>query len=462
MPRPGLRPYECIRRAWHSDGHQPLRGTLIHEIFRLVNDLHSTSTRRKKEWQEKLPVVVLRAEEILYSKANSEGEYADVETLRSRLDDAVNTMIRREDGEEEGLYLVPCVEAALSLGCVPKKTPRSQRQSSSRHVLNVARRVAPAVRPAGKEDCTVGSVCMDNLCSLQAKHTCSTFGLMTQTMPMQGQDPQSTLNASSSFFGPIGAFWGPNSCHGCDMTSKILPKSTCFPEALDLHHPMLYPEQGALVQFLRETSASRFLNDLPLDVTLFSTPQKHFNVQELGPRELVNSAERLKARTGSRFLDGYALACPSDIQPLGINGRLSWDGYADNLQKTGDLGARSTLHDSMMSLSTKNDISCEGGSDLQVKECPLASVNGLTGSVPKADLCFTTTRCKGDKAPNNTAATLSANHNSRASYLGDHDLQLRLGPPIREPTSTSASPADISAPKRTRVDVLKQSTIQLL
>lgn len=34
MPRPGPRPYECVKRAWHSDRHQPIRGFLIKEIFR--------------------------------------------------------------------------------------------------------------------------------------------------------------------------------------------------------------------------------------------------------------------------------------------------------------------------------------------------------------------------------------------------------------------------------------------
>ena len=34
MPRPGPRPYECVRRAWHSDRHQPMRGSIIQQIFR--------------------------------------------------------------------------------------------------------------------------------------------------------------------------------------------------------------------------------------------------------------------------------------------------------------------------------------------------------------------------------------------------------------------------------------------
>lgn len=35
-------------------------------------EAHRAATRKNKEWQEKLPVVVLKAEEIMYSKANSE------------------------------------------------------------------------------------------------------------------------------------------------------------------------------------------------------------------------------------------------------------------------------------------------------------------------------------------------------------------------------------------------------
>ncbi|KAG4921840.1 hypothetical protein JHK86_050653 [Glycine max] len=39
---------------------------------RVVNDIHGFSTKKNKEYQEKLPLVVLRAVEIIYSKANSE------------------------------------------------------------------------------------------------------------------------------------------------------------------------------------------------------------------------------------------------------------------------------------------------------------------------------------------------------------------------------------------------------
>ena len=39
---------------------------------RVVNDIHGFSTKKNKEYQEKLPLVVLRVEEIIFSKANFE------------------------------------------------------------------------------------------------------------------------------------------------------------------------------------------------------------------------------------------------------------------------------------------------------------------------------------------------------------------------------------------------------
>ena len=42
-------------------------------MIRVINEVHSSVTKKNKEWKKKLPLVVLRAEEIMYSKANSEG-----------------------------------------------------------------------------------------------------------------------------------------------------------------------------------------------------------------------------------------------------------------------------------------------------------------------------------------------------------------------------------------------------
>uniref|UniRef100_A0A1J3IY13 Histone acetyltransferase n=1 Tax=Noccaea caerulescens TaxID=107243 RepID=A0A1J3IY13_NOCCA len=136
MPRPGPRPYDCIRRAWHSDRHQPVRGLLIQEIFRIVCEIHSQSTKKNTEWQEKLPVVVLRAEEIMYSKANSEAEYMDMKTLLDRTNDAINTIIRLDEATETGEFLKPCIEAALHLGCTPRRATRSQRNINPRCYLS--------------------------------------------------------------------------------------------------------------------------------------------------------------------------------------------------------------------------------------------------------------------------------------------------------------------------------------
>lgn len=41
-------------------------------LIRVVNEAHSAATKKNREWLEKLPTVVLKAEEIMYSKANSE------------------------------------------------------------------------------------------------------------------------------------------------------------------------------------------------------------------------------------------------------------------------------------------------------------------------------------------------------------------------------------------------------
>ncbi|KAI3825500.1 hypothetical protein L1987_06990 [Smallanthus sonchifolius] len=135
MPRPGPRTYECVRRAWHNDRHQPMRGSLIQEIFMLVNEIH----RKNKEWQDNLPIVVLKVEEIIYSKANSEAEYMDLKTLWDRANDAIKTIIRLDDTTktETGTFLHPCIEAALNLGCTPMRTSRSQRNNTSTCYLNI-------------------------------------------------------------------------------------------------------------------------------------------------------------------------------------------------------------------------------------------------------------------------------------------------------------------------------------
>ncbi|PWA87795.1 hypothetical protein CTI12_AA066110 [Artemisia annua] len=127
MPRHVPISYECVRRSWHCDGHQPIRGSIIQQIFRVVQENHSTFIKKNEEWQQKLPLLVLKLEEIMYSKANYEAEYLNPETLWERVNDGINTIIRKDESMEAREFLLPCVEAALNLGCVPARRSRSQR-----------------------------------------------------------------------------------------------------------------------------------------------------------------------------------------------------------------------------------------------------------------------------------------------------------------------------------------------
>ncbi|WZZ28180.1 hypothetical protein YC2023_011581 [Brassica napus] len=78
-------------------------------------EAHSAATKKNKEWQEKLSVVVFKADEIMYSKSNSEN-LADFGGL------TLTT--------ETGPLLPPCVEAALNLGCTAVRASISQRHSN--------------------------------------------------------------------------------------------------------------------------------------------------------------------------------------------------------------------------------------------------------------------------------------------------------------------------------------------
>ncbi|MBA0874867.1 hypothetical protein Goshw_023235, partial [Gossypium schwendimanii] len=109
MPRPGPRPYECGKRAWHSETHQLIRGSMVFD-FRLAIQTHSSATKKNKEWRDKILIVIVKAEEIMCSKANSENEYMNPETLWDRVNDAIDTIICRDESTETGELLPPCVE----------------------------------------------------------------------------------------------------------------------------------------------------------------------------------------------------------------------------------------------------------------------------------------------------------------------------------------------------------------
>ncbi|XP_020106235.1 uncharacterized protein LOC109722554 [Ananas comosus] len=240
MPRPGPRPYECVRRAWHSDRHQPMRGSLIQEIFRVANEAHSAATRKNREWQEKLPFVVFKAEEIMYSKANSEAEYMDLSTLWDRANDAIDTIIRKDDSSssssppvaneahsaatrknrewqeklpfvvfkaEEIMYSKACIEAALNLGCIPRRASRSQRHSNPGCYLSSTAKYSAPISLKIPDGSKVHPGMGMGMGSSSALH-------------LQSSSPDSTnLASSASWYSPVLRSAAPNSAPPCSLSS---------------------------------------------------------------------------------------------------------------------------------------------------------------------------------------------------------------------------------------------------
>lgn len=159
-----------------------MRGSLIQEIFRVVNEIHSEATKKNKEWQEKLPVVVLKSEEIMYSKANSEAEYMDLKTLLDRTNDAINTIIRLDESTETGELLPPCIEAALNLGCMPRRTSRSQRNNNPRCYLNTGIQEPSNVENVPQGNHLVQSQGMAPYCSFMKQTMSATQNLVFQNI----------------------------------------------------------------------------------------------------------------------------------------------------------------------------------------------------------------------------------------------------------------------------------------
>ncbi|XP_068648660.1 uncharacterized protein [Aristolochia californica] len=235
MPRPGPRPYECVRRAWHSDRHQPMRGSLIQEIFRVVNEIHSPTTKKNKEWQEKLPIVVLKAEEIMYSKANSEAEYMDLKTLWNRINDAINTIIRRDESTETGDLLQPCIEAALNLGCIPRRASRSQRHDTPRYLT-----------PQDSGETT----------SIQKAPEHTTYGVPHPLLPIQPTNP--TPKTSAQFAPYYSTLMTPTVNSTCPASEpcpleKIVSPNVPFRELLPLSEKFAHCNSGPMEIYMGTT-----------------------------------------------------------------------------------------------------------------------------------------------------------------------------------------------------------------
>ncbi|CAH8348283.1 unnamed protein product [Eruca vesicaria subsp. sativa] len=94
-------------------------------------ETHGAATRKNKERQEKLPVVVLKAEDIMYSKSNSEMLIlCGIESVMP-----LTPLLEEMKALKYGPLLPPCVEAALNLGCIAVRASTSQRHSNVRTYL---------------------------------------------------------------------------------------------------------------------------------------------------------------------------------------------------------------------------------------------------------------------------------------------------------------------------------------
>ncbi|GMG98999.1 hypothetical protein Nepgr_000839 [Nepenthes gracilis] len=282
MPRPGPRPYQCVRRAWHSERHQPIRGSLIQEIFRIANEIHSAATKKNKQWQEKLPIVVLKAEEIMYSKANSEAEYMDPRTLWSRVNDAINVIIRRDETTETGDFLQPCIEAALNLGCIARRASRSQRNSNPSSYLSASPSDSAAALPTYLMDANNGNPNMGTL--LSSKYSSIlTVGENSENLEKELSCITTRFSLLSNKFCPV-------------LGSNFLTSAASFPS--ESHHPVfplyygIYP-QIPEKQLEAECDLSLRLGPLSAPCTSFQSKQPQYaeDVGLNGSRKLARSNE---------------------------------------------------------------------------------------------------------------------------------------------------------------------------
>ncbi|CAM6125894.1 unnamed protein product [Calypogeia fissa] len=77
------------RKTWHTDTDVALRRTVVENILQLFQKRRGPVTA---EWQQKLPDFVKRLEEALYRSAITKEEYADQNTLESRLQTVAKRM----------------------------------------------------------------------------------------------------------------------------------------------------------------------------------------------------------------------------------------------------------------------------------------------------------------------------------------------------------------------------------
>lgn len=361
----------------------------------------------------------------------------NVETLRIRLEDAVNTIIRREDGDEKGSYLMPCVEAALALGCTPKKTPRGHRQGFARHTLkrSISTSADPANGVPAGENCTSGHV--------NASEGMMQVSVSSSTLCSQGIEGQLGAPVQAQILHT--PLVSPCSGVGVCYISDAIPRTFLTPhEISDILPGSSLPSYG-LQGFPRAPDARRPIDyPAPENAGPYTRMLTNLNQESL---EVRNSRARMDLRPPCVNPHG-ALASSVARSPVStISTMCRAESYPKaplrSGQNFGNIAAEGM--DFVRSNLTGNDIRfMQSHFQPQMSSRPLSNyhsslVSELGESPPShrpqvRDGIQETACALGELPIQNTPPTLACVDNENAACPVDaHDLQLRLGPPGDQP-----------------------------
>ncbi|MBA0752592.1 hypothetical protein Gogos_001413 [Gossypium gossypioides] len=333
MPRPGPRPYECVKRAWHSETHQLIRGSMVQQILRLAIQTHSSATKKNKEWRDKILIVIVKAEEIMYSKANSENEYMNPETLWDRVNDAIDTIIRRDESTETGELLPPCVEVRYSRSqqhCNPRTylTPRAPEHVS----------LAPRIFDEGSEE--------------------SCPWLPPVQSVRIATDVNSNISVSQTYH-RWSHFLSENCPYDCDQSTRIETKTSPIGQVYPLYHGIHHQNTQTLTGSLvcENIMSDTIFVGSPIGTSLAElgvngSSQNLFSSSDIGGKG--DGLQDMKRTNEKSFL----AECDLSLR-LGLLSDPRIQVEKDSIFETGDVGQSSL---------------CDGG---KVNEVPLHLVNSV-------------------------------------------------------------------------------------
>ncbi|XP_039050953.1 uncharacterized protein LOC120192199 [Hibiscus syriacus] len=213
----------------------------------------------------------------------------DLKTLRDRTNDAINTIIRRDESTETGDLLQPCIEAALHLGCTPRRTLRSERNCNLRCYLNPGPREADTV---ARGNVTAISHCMAgysgymkpttmNVTRFNGTHNKFLFAYENGSLPSNNpclpieKYPPNLYSVFPLFYGNHCRFEEPQ--HNLGVSPKLISNSVA-PTKTGYIHNLLFSDVDSSNKMNQTNvaNASKNPHELACDLSLrlgpFSTP----------------------------------------------------------------------------------------------------------------------------------------------------------------------------------------------